>query len=248
MTAVLPVPPHEQAGERVDQRTGERTGGPLRAGAVLALAGVVLLAVGTVLHPTHEDPNDAVAAFTEYAATGRGAWLVAHLLQLAGVTGTVLAVVVLSAAVARPSSVVAQVTRALGVAALAVTAALQAVDGVAVKAVVDRWADAPAPGRPAAFAAAFAVRQVEVGLAALSALVLAAAFVAFGVLLVAARGGWRPWGALTVAAGAVSGTGGVLMGLGGFSGAAMDASLTGSGLGVVALVAVAVRSWRAESR
>ena len=49
---------------------------------------------------------------------------------------------------------------------LAVAAALQAVDGIDLRTMVDTWAAAPVAQRPVAFQAAFAVRQVEVGLAA----------------------------------------------------------------------------------
>lgn len=37
-------------------------------GGMSAIAGVILLFVGTYLHPLGADPNDVVAAFTEYAA------------------------------------------------------------------------------------------------------------------------------------------------------------------------------------
>jgi hypothetical protein len=54
-----------------------------RIGATCALAGSVVLAVGTSLHPLDADPNEAVAAFTEYAADRL--WVASHLTQLAGV-------------------------------------------------------------------------------------------------------------------------------------------------------------------
>jgi hypothetical protein len=49
-----------------------------------AIAGSLLLLLGTYLHPMPADPNDAVAAFTEYAADRL--WVASHLTQLAGVT------------------------------------------------------------------------------------------------------------------------------------------------------------------
>jgi hypothetical protein len=52
------------------------------------------------------------------------------------------------------------------VASISLAAALQAVDGVALKALVDRWVAATGEARVLAFEAAFAVRQVEIGLAA----------------------------------------------------------------------------------
>ena len=55
------------------------------------------------------------------------------------------------------------VGRAGAIVTVALAAALQAVDGIALKTMVDRWVTAPAD-QPVAFEAAFAVRQVEVGL------------------------------------------------------------------------------------
>jgi hypothetical protein len=52
-------------------------------------------------------------------------------------------------------------------ATLASAASLQVVDGVALKTMVDHWATASAEARALAFEAAFAVRQIETGLARL---------------------------------------------------------------------------------
>ena len=62
-------------------------------------------------------------------------------------------------------------------------AALQAVDGVALKAAVDAWAAAPAAEKPAAFSAAFAVRQIEIGLASLLSILFGATAALYGLLL-----------------------------------------------------------------
>jgi hypothetical protein len=53
---------------------------------------------------------------------------------------------------------------------VAVTAALQAVDGIALKAMVDAWAVTPAAQKDLAFYAALAIRQVEIGLASMVSL------------------------------------------------------------------------------
>jgi hypothetical protein len=85
----------------------------------------------------------------------------------------------------RPGTAWTRVTAACGAAGLPTAATLQAVDGVALKAMVDLWAGA-ANDRSALFAAALAVRPVEIGLDALLALVLAATFLGFGVGLLTA--------------------------------------------------------------
>ena len=56
------------------------------------------------------------------------------------------------------------------IAAIGISAALQAVDGVALKRMVDVWAASPAASKALAFQAAFAVRQIEVGLAAMTSI------------------------------------------------------------------------------
>jgi hypothetical protein len=61
---------------------------------------VVFLMLGTALHPVPADGNDAAVAFGVYAEVSRSVWLAAHLLPLVGITGMVLAMVLLSRAVA----------------------------------------------------------------------------------------------------------------------------------------------------
>src|SRR4051812_12824332 len=72
---------------------------PYRFVAALALLGSALLTIGTVLHPAHADPGSPAAAFAGYAGVSRGMWVAAHLLQLAGVAGLVLVIVLLPRAV-----------------------------------------------------------------------------------------------------------------------------------------------------
>src|SRR5437870_6114479 len=68
--------------------------GASRIGATCAITGSVLLFVGTYLHPMGADPNQAVAAFTEYAADHL--WVESHLTQLAGVSLMVAALLLLA--------------------------------------------------------------------------------------------------------------------------------------------------------
>lgn len=59
-----------------------------------AIAGPIVFFVGTYLHPLGADPNDAVAAFTEYAADHW--WIASHLTQLVGVILIVVALLFLA--------------------------------------------------------------------------------------------------------------------------------------------------------
>src|SRR5713101_10135725 len=107
-----------------------------RTGAACAIAGSVLLFIGTYLHPLEADPNDAVAAFTEYAADRL--WVASHLTQLAGVTLMVAALLFLAQKLESGSGTVwSRIAGGGSIASLAVAAALQAVDGIALKAMVD---------------------------------------------------------------------------------------------------------------
>ena len=65
-----------------------------RIGALCAILGSILLLIGTYLHPMDADPNEAVAAFTEYAADHL--WVASHLTQLAGVVLMVAALLFLA--------------------------------------------------------------------------------------------------------------------------------------------------------
>ncbi len=70
---------------------------PLKLGAVTAVAGAIILMVGTMLHPLGADPGDPVAAFTEYAADDL--WVGSHLSQFLGVALMFVGLVVLNRSV-----------------------------------------------------------------------------------------------------------------------------------------------------
>ena len=110
-----------------------------RAGALCAIFGSVLLLIGTYLHPMGADPNEAVAAFTEYAADHL--WVASHLTQLAGVALMAAALLFLAQQLVTENGIGWARVAAGGVTVnLAVATVLQAVDGVALKIMVDVWA------------------------------------------------------------------------------------------------------------
>ena len=99
-----------------------------KAGATCAIAGAALLLVGTYLHPMEANPNEPVAAFTEYAADDF--WVFSHLMQLAGVASMVAALLFLTTVLeTRRGPGIARVAAGGAIASLALAAALQAVDG-----------------------------------------------------------------------------------------------------------------------
>src|SRR5438093_12198431 len=103
--------------------------GANRINATCAITGSVLLFVGTYLHPMGADPNQAVAAFTEYAADHL--WVASHLTQLAGVALMVAALLLLTQQLRMGSGTTwAGVAAGGAIASLAVAGALRAGDGV----------------------------------------------------------------------------------------------------------------------
>lgn len=218
-----------------------------RLGAVLAVLGAGLLAAGTWLHPMHADPGVPAAAFAEYAAAGHVPWVAGHLLQFGGIAGMVLAVVLLSrTTTGARASAWARVTTVAGAAGLATAATLQAVDGVALKAMVDLWSEAT-EDRAALFSAALAVRQIEIGLDGLLALLLAVVFLGFGLALLSAPTGTRSLAVLALATAGAAAVNGVVLCLGGFSDVAMLATAASGLLGIATLLVAAPWSWRHAS-
>jgi uncharacterized membrane protein (DUF2068 family) len=211
--------------------------------AITASVGAVVLLGGTLLHPSAADPNVPAAAFAEYAADQL--WLLSHLLELAGVALIVAALVVLGRRLASgPAADLASVAVAGAVASLALAGALQAVDGIALKATVDLWNAAPAQDKTSLFHSALAVRQIEIGLAAVSALSFGVTATLTGIALVIDRR-YSTWlGYLGIAGGVPTIVAGLLIGRAGFSDTAMTTNLGASSLLLVWMIGIAVWLWR----
>jgi len=157
-----------------------------RIGAAAAMGGAVTLFVATLLHPMSADPNDPPAAFAEYAADRL--WVASHLGQFLGVAALGVALVALGATMeAGAPSAWARIGVVGTAASVATAAALQAVDGVALKVMVNRWMQASGEARARAFEGAFAVRQVEVGLASLLSVLFGLTVLAFGISMLLTR-------------------------------------------------------------
>ena len=214
-------------------------------GAGCAVAGTIVLFVGTYLHPLGADPNDAVAAFAEYAADRP--WIASHLTQLAGIALITTALLCLTRALeAGNGAAWARLGAAAATASVAVAAALQAVDGIALKHTVDAWAGAPVSHNEAAFHAAFAVRQIEIGFASMLGLFLGATATLYGAALLADT--YPKWlGALAVIGGISTALGGILTAYTGFSSLAMAISMPASTLLMLWMLALAACMWRRRS-
>jgi Domain of unknown function (DUF4386) len=214
-----------------------------RIGPIAAVTGALLLLIGTYLHPMGADPNVPLAAFTEYAASYN--WVAVHLMQLIGVVSIAASLVLLSRKMADgPAAEWAILGAAGAVASLAIASALQAVDGVALKAMVNSWASVSDPGKAALFDAAFAVRQIEIGLASIGALMFGLTVSIYGIALLIDRRFPKWIGALAIVGGAPTAIGGIAMAYAGFSDLAMTINMPANSLLILWMIALGIYGWK----
>src|SRR5215218_1590688 len=164
-----------------------------RIGALALALAIPVLVVAEYFHPSKEDPMDNHAVFMEYARSH--IWTTVHLGEYFGF------LLLLGGLVALYYSVSAKPGVGAGLApfglAAAVTAAasftvLQAVDGIALKRAVDAWVSAPADQEVARFAAAEAVRWIEIGMNSLSYFLAGLTLFSYGVTI-ASGSIYRRW-------------------------------------------------------
>jgi len=202
-----------------------------------------LLFVGTYLHPMGADPNQAVAAFTEYAADHL--WVASHLTQLAGVSLMVAALLLLAQQLRMGSGTAwAGVAAGGAIASLAVAVALQAVDGIALKLMVDAWTAAPAAQKEGVFHAAFAVRQIEIGLASMVSLSMGLTAAMYGEALLVDQTYPKWVGGLALIGGVPTMVAGVVIAYTGFSGLAMAINMPANFLLLVWMLILGGCMWR----
>jgi hypothetical protein len=219
--------------------------GENRIGAVCAITGVVLLLAGTWLHPMPADPNNAAEAFVAYA--GDRLWVASHLVQLVGIVLALAALLVLGRQLeTNGGGMWVRLASAGAIASLALAAALQAVDGIALRAMVENWAAAVAVQKDSAFQSAFAVRQVEIGLASVLSLALGMAAALYGVALLDGRKYPRWAGGLAIAGGVPTALSGVVMAFSGFSDLEMAINMPASALLLLWMLTLGVLMWRRD--
>jgi len=214
-----------------------------RIGAGAAVIGSVTLFIATLLHPMSADPNDATAAFAEYAADRL--WVASHLGQFVGIAILGVALVALGSAMEPGAAAAWARIGIVGTAAsVAAAAGLQAVDGVALRMMVTRWAQASDDARARAFEGAFAVRQVEIGMASLLSLLFGLTISVFGVAMLRSRRfpHWLGW--LGLLGGLATAAAGVAQAYTGFSPLAMDLSMRASGALLIWALVVGGKLWR----
>jgi len=200
-----------------------------RIGLFSAISGVILLSVGTFLHPVPLNPNDAPTAFVEYAADQW--WVLSHLMQWIGIVFLVGMFVLLTRRMANGSGADwAYLGMAGAIGILAVSSALQAVDGLALKILVDAWAAAPNNEKATLFQAAFGTRQIEIGLASIATILTGITVCVYGISLVVDRTRPKWLGLLGIIDGGLLMASGIATAYTGFSGTAMTLSMPSSTL------------------
>src|SRR5262249_60980468 len=129
-------------------------------------------------------------------------------------------------------------------ASIAMAAALQAVDGVALKMMVNRWMQASAETRARVFDAAFAVRQIEIGMASLLSILFGLTVSVFGISMLTGRRfpAWLGW--IGLLGGLATASAGVAQAYTGFSALAMTLSMPAGSVLLVWAIVVGVFLWR----
>jgi hypothetical protein len=189
------------------------------------------------------DPNVPLAAFAEYAASDH--WVAIHLMQLIGVVLIAASLVLLSRKMADgPAAEWATLGAAGAIASVAIAAALQAVDGVALKVMVDSWAASPEPEKAMLFRAAFGVRQIEVGLASMTSLALGLTASIYGIGILIDGRFPRLLGTVAIVGGLPTAIAGIVIAHTGFSNQAMVVGMPSNSLLILWMIAMGIYGWK----
>ena len=195
-----------------------------KVGGVSAITGVVVLCVATMLHPLDAHPGDAPAAFVEYALDRF--WVATHLGQLLGVVLIGAGLIALSWKLRVGTAGAWALLGAVAtVTSVSLAGALQAVDGIALKFMVDRWSSASEDVRAMVFEAAFGVRQIEIGLASLMGASFGLTVLLYGIALVLSTVSSTWLGVFGMLGGLAALVAGIIQAHAGFSDIAMAPSM-----------------------
>jgi len=216
----------------------------LRAGAGLAIVGIVVIIVASRFHGG-TDPADLQTVLPEYAANPH--WKAAHLGQFIGFLCIAASLIILLRHLQKTSdSVLALLGMTVVVIAAATFAVNHAVDGVAIRYVAENWVSAPPEGKVAAMGLAQAVRHIEQGLSALVAFNLGVALLLCSGAILSTRMLPRWLGAAAAPVGMVYLIAGVSLYYLGFSQHVL--SFWSSVLLLLWLIAAAIVLWREGAR
>src|SRR5919202_80182 len=159
---------------------------PFRMGSIAFIAGVVIVIVSTMLHPSREDPANHPLVFMKYANSN--SWVAVHIGQFVGgmmVFGAGFGVLhsLLVHSESSTTSALSWIGFAVAIMTASAIAILQAVDGIALKMAVDSWATAPAGEKDIMFRVAEGIRWVEYGTNSIFRILQGMVAVIFGVAI-----------------------------------------------------------------
>ena len=157
----------------------------LRASAIVLFLGELLFGIAGYLHPAREPANSHAAVFAEYASSKN--WTLIHLGQFAGMLVIIAGLLMFYRALnvrTGVAGILAQGAAVSAVVTLSLYGILQAIDGVALKQVVDAWASAPDAEKAARFASAEAIRFLEWGGRSYQDFMLGITFALFAMVIV----------------------------------------------------------------
>ena len=203
--------------------------------------------VATHFHPAGHD-DDFPVIFAKYADSD--SWVAVHFVQFAAVLIALGGFLALQRVVHARREVPLLAVCALGstIATAAVWAALQGIDGVALKQAVDAWANASGPQKAIRFADASTVRWVEWGLNSYFRLLLGLTVVLFGVAIARTGIAARWLGSAGAVGGLLYMASGVAVGYAGFESGFESAAGAGAQLlFVIFIVGVLVTGVRGGS-
>jgi hypothetical protein len=158
----------------------------LRLSAILLLIGEVVYLVAEQFHP--EGGVTAKDVFISYA--NASLWTLIHVAQFVGSTLVIFGLLALFLALSVSAGLRGMANRcaaALAVAALALNGALYAVDGVALKQVINAWLSAPTSAQSSSFMVVEGIRGVEWGLRSYVDFTTGLSLVLFGVVIASTR-------------------------------------------------------------
>lgn len=153
----------------------------LRLSAMLLLAGILLSLLAGIAHPGTAPANDHHASFTEYAHSDN--WTLVHLGQFAGMAVLIIGLLTLGLAIDAYSGTAGKFGAVSGIVALGLYAVLQALDGVALKQVVDAWVSAPEAEKAGRLASAEAIRWLEWAFRSYQSFILGVTFLLYAIVI-----------------------------------------------------------------
>jgi hypothetical protein len=171
----------------MQQNTVQINRSSLRIGSITFIAGVVIVIVSTMLHPSREDPANHPLVFMEYVSSN--SWIAIQIGQFVGgimVFGGGFGV--LHSVLLRSESSTTYTLTWIGfVVAIMVASAiavLQAFDGIPLKMAVDSWAAAPAEEKDIKFRVAEGIRWIEYGTNSIFRILQGTVAAIFGIAIV----------------------------------------------------------------